>query len=183
MMVAKVLKGQLSEMFWSNARLCIGLYSAADTLVCFAFFSPSMLQILTFSLPLQRYPTERPYFIAKEILMTERAYKKDLEILNVVSLTTSIDQPTLVTDQLSIINSSLISEGAAASLFCLCSGFGTRWRRRRSRGTRCCRRRCSRCCSSTSTPSTKCTADCSRRSSREWPLGEWEGEKERRLFD
>ena len=33
----------------------------------------------------QRYPTERPYFIAKEILMTERTYKKDLEILNVVS--------------------------------------------------------------------------------------------------
>ena len=29
---------------------------------------------------LQRYPTDRAYFIAKEILMTERTYKKDLEI-------------------------------------------------------------------------------------------------------
>ena len=34
---------------------------------------------------LQRYPTDRAYFIAKEILMTERTYKKDLEILNLVS--------------------------------------------------------------------------------------------------
>ena len=33
----------------------------------------------------QRYPTDRAYFIAKEILMTERTYKKDLEILNLVS--------------------------------------------------------------------------------------------------
>ena len=35
----------------------------------------------------QRYPTDRAYFIAKEILMTERTYKKDLEVLNLVSLT------------------------------------------------------------------------------------------------
>ena len=35
----------------------------------------------------QRYPTDRAYFIAKEILMTERTYKKDLEILNLVSHT------------------------------------------------------------------------------------------------
>merc|ERR1719211_495813 len=30
----------------------------------------------------KRYPTDRAYFIAKEILMTERTYKKDLEIIN-----------------------------------------------------------------------------------------------------
>lgn len=30
----------------------------------------------------KRYPTDKAYFIAKEILMTERTYKKDLEILN-----------------------------------------------------------------------------------------------------
>ena len=35
----------------------------------------------------QRYPTDRAYFIAKEILMTERTYKKDLEVLNLVSPT------------------------------------------------------------------------------------------------
>ena len=34
----------------------------------------------------QRYPTDRAYFIAKEILMTERTYKKDLEIINLVRL-------------------------------------------------------------------------------------------------
>lgn len=33
----------------------------------------------------KRYPTDRPYFIAKEILMTERTYKKDLEVINLVS--------------------------------------------------------------------------------------------------
>jgi hypothetical protein len=32
----------------------------------------------------QRYPTDQAYFIAKEILMTERTYKKDLEIINLV---------------------------------------------------------------------------------------------------
>ncbi|KAJ4427655.1 hypothetical protein ANN_25303 [Periplaneta americana] len=30
----------------------------------------------------KRYPTDRAYFIAKEILMTERTYKKDLEVIN-----------------------------------------------------------------------------------------------------
>ena len=35
---------------------------------------------------MQRYPTDRAYFIAKEILMTERTYKKDLEIINLVSI-------------------------------------------------------------------------------------------------
>jgi hypothetical protein len=32
----------------------------------------------------QRYPTDRAYFIAKEILMTERTYKKDLEVISLV---------------------------------------------------------------------------------------------------
>jgi hypothetical protein len=32
----------------------------------------------------QRYPTDRAYFIAKEILMTERTFKKDLEVINLV---------------------------------------------------------------------------------------------------
>lgn len=41
-----------------------------------------LLQWRLFLLLLQRYPTDRAYFIAKEILMTERTYKKDLEILN-----------------------------------------------------------------------------------------------------
>lgn len=34
---------------------------------------------------LQRYPTDKAYFIAKEILMTERTYLKDLEVITVVS--------------------------------------------------------------------------------------------------
>jgi hypothetical protein len=33
----------------------------------------------------QKYPTDRAYFIAKEILMTERTYKKDLEVISLVS--------------------------------------------------------------------------------------------------
>ena len=33
----------------------------------------------------QRHPTDKAYFIAKEILMTERTYKKDLEVINLVS--------------------------------------------------------------------------------------------------
>merc|ERR1719435_144608 len=30
----------------------------------------------------KRHPTDKAYFIAKEILMTERTYKKDLEVIN-----------------------------------------------------------------------------------------------------
>lgn len=33
----------------------------------------------------QRYPTDKAYFIAKEILTTERTYLKDLEVITVVS--------------------------------------------------------------------------------------------------
>lgn len=32
----------------------------------------------------QRYPTDKAYFIAKEILATERTYLKDLEVITVV---------------------------------------------------------------------------------------------------
>lgn len=34
---------------------------------------------------LQRFPTDRAYFIAKELLTTERTYVKDLEVVTVVS--------------------------------------------------------------------------------------------------
>ena len=44
----------------------------------------SLRYYLTLMQILQRYPTDRAYFIAKEILMTERTYKKDLEIINLV---------------------------------------------------------------------------------------------------
>jgi len=39
----------------------------------------SLLQIL------QRHPTEKAYYIAKELLMTERTYKKDLEVIDLVN--------------------------------------------------------------------------------------------------
>lgn len=32
----------------------------------------------------QRWPTDKAYYIAKELLMTERTYKKDLDVINVV---------------------------------------------------------------------------------------------------
>lgn len=35
-------------------------------------------------MPLQRFPTDRAYFIAKELLTTERTYVKDLEVVTVV---------------------------------------------------------------------------------------------------
>ena len=34
---------------------------------------------------LQRYPADKAYYIAKELLMTERTYKKDMEVITVVS--------------------------------------------------------------------------------------------------
>ena len=34
----------------------------------------------------QRYPVDRAYYIAKELLMTERTYKKDLEVITVVRM-------------------------------------------------------------------------------------------------
>lgn len=46
-----------------------------------------MLQLhpLSVVLSLQRFPTDRAYFIAKELLTTERTYLKDLEVITVVS--------------------------------------------------------------------------------------------------
>lgn len=35
----------------------------------------------------QRTPTEKAYYIAKELLMTERTYKKDLEVIDLVRRT------------------------------------------------------------------------------------------------
>ena len=34
--------------------------------------------------PSQRFPTDKAYFIAKELLTTERTYLKDLEVVTVV---------------------------------------------------------------------------------------------------
>ena len=33
----------------------------------------------------RKYPSDKAYFIAKEILTTERTYKKDLEVISLVS--------------------------------------------------------------------------------------------------
>lgn len=38
----------------------------------------------TMDMKRKRWPTDREYFIAKELLMTERTYKKDLDIINTV---------------------------------------------------------------------------------------------------
>ena len=57
------------------------LTHSLNYLKCQAILSQNNFYFLYF----QRYPTDRAYFIAKEILMTERTYKKDLEILNLVS--------------------------------------------------------------------------------------------------
>lgn len=48
-----------------------------------------------FVMPLQRFPTDRAYFIAKELLTTERTYVKDLEVVTVVRWAKSLAKPTL----------------------------------------------------------------------------------------
>lgn len=47
-------------------------------------------------MPLQRFPTDRAYFIAKELLTTERTYVKDLEVITVVSEAPSARQHAAV---------------------------------------------------------------------------------------
>ena len=42
---------------------------------------------------LQRYPVDRAYYIAKELLMTERTYKKDLEVITVVRFSSVFSSP------------------------------------------------------------------------------------------
>lgn len=34
----------------------------------------------------KKWPTDKAYFLSKEILMTERTYKRDLDVINSVSL-------------------------------------------------------------------------------------------------
>lgn len=40
----------------------------------------------TMDLKRKRWPTDKEYFMAKELLMTERTYKKDLDIINTVRM-------------------------------------------------------------------------------------------------
>lgn len=40
----------------------------------------------TMDMKRKRWPTDKEYFIAKELLMTERTYKKDLDIINTVRI-------------------------------------------------------------------------------------------------
>lgn len=46
----------------------------------------------------QSYPTDKAYFIAKEILATERTYLKDLEVITVVSRFDFLSSPFFLTD-------------------------------------------------------------------------------------
>lgn len=45
-----------------------------------------------FAMSVQRFPTDRAYFIAKELLTTERTYLKDLEVVTVVRKSMSARQ-------------------------------------------------------------------------------------------
>ena len=47
-------------------------------------YTVHLAKIRAFCSSLQRYPADKAYYIAKELLMTERTYKKDLEVLTVV---------------------------------------------------------------------------------------------------
>lgn len=40
----------------------------------------------------RKYPSDKAYFIAKEVLTTERTYKKDLEVINLVSCKTIFNE-------------------------------------------------------------------------------------------
>ena len=68
----------------------------------------------------QRYPTDRAYFIAKEILMTERTYKKDLEIINLVS--DVIKYVGLYYQNTTLLHSGILYYHILIQI--LCSGFG-----------------------------------------------------------
>lgn len=52
-----------------------------------------MLNSLCVVMRLQRFPTDRAYFIAKELLTTERTYVKDLEVMTVVRPQTTDHSP------------------------------------------------------------------------------------------
>lgn len=72
------------------------------------------LNLCLFCFSPQRYPTDKAYFIAKEILTTERTYLKDLEVITVVSL---FEKQILYTNEIcmwdilcrNMIHSSLLS--------------------------------------------------------------------------
>ena len=66
----------ISQSCLMSTAKCLGLHHEYDCKPTLRSFHFNFLQ---------RYPADRSYFIAKEILMTERTYKKDLEILNLVS--------------------------------------------------------------------------------------------------
>uniref|UniRef100_A0A671W2C2 FERM, ARHGEF and pleckstrin domain-containing protein 1 n=1 Tax=Sparus aurata TaxID=8175 RepID=A0A671W2C2_SPAAU len=65
--------------------------------VYFNCFSPHSL--LSVAISLQRFPTDRAYFIAKELLTTERTYLKDLEVVT-VSFQNAVGQDEATPDSL-----------------------------------------------------------------------------------
>lgn len=74
---------------WRKTRRAGGRYAARfwravmTDLVCeWGFLTNDMFVSYV---PFQRFPTDKAYFIAKEILTTERTYLKDLEVITVVS--------------------------------------------------------------------------------------------------
>ena len=56
---------------------CISIFTTQDSLYNYLYLKVGFFLF-------QRHPTDKAYFIAKEILMTERTYKKDLEVINLV---------------------------------------------------------------------------------------------------
>lgn len=64
----------------------VGLSFETTTLLPY-YFNSIGTAIKSYYFSAQRWPTDKAYYIAKELLMTERTYKKDLDVINVVGKT------------------------------------------------------------------------------------------------
>ena len=50
-------------------------------------------RVMCFSLCVQKFPTDKAYFLAKELLTTERTYLKDLHVVTTVRNTQDPTRP------------------------------------------------------------------------------------------
>lgn len=87
--VKNIRNGEAEEAEVRKTKVSFSFNSQLNELLPYCFNDKFSVGTATKSyyFSVQRWPTDKAYYIAKELLMTERTYKKDLDVINVVSET------------------------------------------------------------------------------------------------
>lgn len=87
--VKNVRNGEAEEADVRKTKVCLSFKNSATAGIV-SLTALWGITSKTYYFSVQRWPTDKAYYIAKELLMTERTYKKDLDVINVVSETATL---------------------------------------------------------------------------------------------